>query len=186
LVRRQFRGLLRGPARAGCVARDAALLSRSPAPCATGLATNGDGSKSASRQQKAYYAADKSSDQQSDEGLLLNGIGNDGRSFTHLVSSLAIGLLCRHGRLACPSLPPHSPPFAVMSEAQTGAPPLLERTFSPAMGHPAARPARLHWAQAGLSAFRHPDGKPRCPRDWCGQNSFPKRVHVGLHRLATL
>ena len=135
---------------------------------------------------KAYYAADKSSDQQSDEGLLLNGIGNDGRSFTHLVSSLAIGLLCRHGRLACPSLPPHSPPFAVMSEAQTGAPPLLERTFSPAMGHPAARPARLHWAQAGLSAFRHPDGKPRCPRDWCGQNSFPKRVHVGLHRLATL
>ena len=45
LVRRQFRGLLHGPERAGCVARDAALLSRSPARCATGLATNSDGFK---------------------------------------------------------------------------------------------------------------------------------------------
>src|ERR1700744_4162185 len=58
-------------------------------------------SKSASRQKKARHAANNSSDQQSEEGLLLNGSGDDGRSITHLGSRLAIGMLCHHRRLAC-------------------------------------------------------------------------------------
>jgi hypothetical protein len=38
--------------------------------------------KSASGQKKAHNAEDESSDQQSDEVSLLNGSGDDGRSFT--------------------------------------------------------------------------------------------------------
>src|ERR1700722_4744090 len=56
--------------------------------------------KSASGQEKAHNAEDESSDQQSGKGLQLNGSGDDGRSFTHLVSYLAIGLLGRPSRLA--------------------------------------------------------------------------------------